>query len=65
MTTDVTGFIACGCVADRVSLPGPPGPGTWIVKSNGHVVGAGDLGRPNRSGGVRSLEVRIGMRCGA
>ncbi len=50
MTTDVTGFIACDCAADRVPLPGglvhatdrgpvehrlgPPGLGTWIVKFN-------------------------------
>ena len=50
MTTDVTGLIACDCAADRVPLPGglvhatdrgrvehclgPPGLGTWIVKSN-------------------------------
>jgi hypothetical protein len=58
MTTDVTGFIACDCAADRVPLPGglvPPtadgpgtasvrwGLGTWIVKSRRHVVAVGDL----------------------
>ena len=50
MTTDVTRFIASDCAADRAPLPGslvhatdrgrvehclgPPGLGTWIVKSN-------------------------------
>jgi hypothetical protein len=59
MITDVTGFIACGCAADGVPLPGgfvhatdrwrveqclgPPGLGTWIVKSKRHVVAVGDL----------------------
>jgi len=59
MTTDVTGFTACDCAADRVPLPGglvhttgrrraghcpgPPGLGTWIVKSKLHVVAVVDL----------------------
>ncbi len=52
MITDVTGFIAGGWAVDGVSLPGglvhatdrwpvehclgPPGLGTWIVKSKRH-----------------------------
>ena len=59
MITEVTGFAACGCAVDRVPLPGglvhatdrwrverclgPPGLGTWIVKSTRHVVAVGDL----------------------
>jgi len=72
MTTDVTGFIACDCAADRVPLPGglvhatdrgrvehclgPPGLGTWIVKSKRHVVAVGDLDATETAGPMTSSE---------
>jgi len=37
MTTDLTGFVACDCVADCGRVEHclcPPGLGTWTVKSN-------------------------------
>ena len=72
MTTDVTGFIACDWAADRVPLPGglvpgtgrrraghclgPPGPGTWIVKSGRPVVAVGDLDVTETAGSDDSSE---------
>jgi hypothetical protein len=72
MTTDVaTGFIACDCAADRVPLSGlahgtgrrraghclgPPGLGTWIVKSKRHVVAVGDLDATETVGPMTSSE---------
>jgi hypothetical protein len=72
MTTDVTGFIACDCAADRGPLSerlraatgrrrgghslGPPHLGTWIVKSRRHVVAAGDLDATETAGSMTSSE---------
>jgi len=66
MTTDVGGIIACDCAADRVPLPGascttptadgPPGLGTWIVKSKRHVVAVGDLDATETVGQITSSE---------
>lgn len=51
MTTDVTGFVAGDCAADRVPLPG-----TWIVKSGRHVVAVGDLDATETAGPMTSSE---------
>jgi hypothetical protein len=75
MTTDVAGFVACDCAADRVPLPGglvhdtdrrraehrlgPPGLGTWIVKSKRQVA-VGDLDATETGGPMKS-----GERCRA
>jgi hypothetical protein len=72
MTPDVTGFIACGCAAKCVPLPGglvptpgadgaghclgPLGLGTWIVKSTRHVVAVGDLDVTETVGPMTSSE---------
>ena len=70
MTTDVTGFIAGDCAADRCPAAsctpptagrvehylGPPGLGTWIVKSKRHVVAVGDLDATETVGPMTSSE---------
>jgi hypothetical protein len=72
MTTDVTWFIACGCVVDGVPLPGglvhatgrwrvehclgPPGLGTWIVTSKRHAVAVGALDATETVGPMTSSE---------
>ncbi|MGH3180052.1 MAG: hypothetical protein ACRDPF_40040 [Streptosporangiaceae bacterium] len=62
----------CDCAADRVPLPGglvhatgpltgghclgPPGLGTWIVKSKRHGVAVGDLDATETAGPMTSSE---------
>jgi hypothetical protein len=71
-TDVATGLSRAGCAAGRVPLPGglvhdtdrrraghclgPPGLGTWIVKSRRQVVAVGDLDATETAGPMTSSE---------